>query len=101
MNAIRRFIQGARNLSPSCKESVQWQARATQGNLNMTERIGLKLHLFLCAWCRRYKVQMNFLRNALRKTPPPEPAPRVLPREARERIKQKLQCNHNHHENND
>lgn len=99
MNPFQIFIKGARNLSPSCKESVQWQARATLGTLSVTERVGLKIHLFLCAWCRRYKTQVNFLRNVLGKNPPPESMPRVLPREARERMKQKLQCNHDHENN--
>jgi hypothetical protein len=47
----------------------------------------------LCKWCRRYGIQIGFLRTAAREHGEEEHAlpPRTLSPEARERIKQRLQ----------
>jgi hypothetical protein len=61
--------------------------------LSLLERLGLRLHLLLCQWCRRYGAQLKFLRSAAHQCE--EHLERELPQrlspEARERIKQKLQ----------
>ena len=61
--------------------------------LSMAERLGLRLHLLLCQWCRRYGAQLKFLRSASHECEEhlePELAQGLSP-EARERIKQRLQ----------
>jgi hypothetical protein len=59
--------------------------------LSLFEKFGLRLHLFLCKWCRRYGNQLNFLRSAAHQSDEHEDlqSQRLSP-EARERIKQKL-----------
>ena len=63
------------------------------GTLSLFERIGLRLHLSLCKWCRRYGTHLKFLRSAAHQCEEHEnlqPTQR-LSSEARERIKQKLE----------
>jgi len=61
-------------------------------NLPLRRRFGLRFHLLLCKWCRRYGKQITFLRNAAHEHPDEmaEPVPQKLSDEARERIKQRL-----------
>lgn len=33
--------------------------------LSLTERIKLKLHFLVCAWCKRYQKQISLLRNVV------------------------------------
>jgi hypothetical protein len=37
--------------------------------LRLTERIKLKLHLLVCAWCVQYMLQIKLIRTALRLQP--------------------------------
>jgi hypothetical protein len=81
------------HLSASCKQAARLQSEALDRRLSLSERIGLRIHLFLCAWCRRYGQQIAFLR-AIGKTCAEEhdhlPTLQLSP-EARERIRQKLE----------
>jgi len=60
----------------------------------LRQRFGLRVHLLLCKWCRRYGKQITFLRNAAHEHPDEmaESVPQKLSTEARERIKQRLQA---------
>jgi hypothetical protein len=80
-------------LSPSCKEATRLQSAAMDRKLTPPERFGLRLHLLLCQWCRRYGAQLKFLRSAAHQCEEHTGAelPKSLSPEARERIKQKLQ----------
>lgn len=86
------FLNAIRALSPNCREAVRLQSDALDRPLPFFQRIGLRIHLWLCAWCRRYGKQIRFLRTAARqceeehgKTPNGG-----LPAEARERIKRAM-----------
>jgi hypothetical protein len=63
-------------------------------DLSVWEQMGLRIHLLLCKWCRRYRQQLGFLRSVAHQcdehqvTQPPE----GLSSEARERIKQKIKA---------
>jgi hypothetical protein len=80
-------------LSPSCKAASRLQSLAMDRNLSFFERLGLRIHLFLCGWCRRYGEQLKFLRATAHQCENHEhlESARGLSPEARERIKQKLQ----------
>ncbi len=80
-------------VSPSCKEAARLQSAALDRPLTLSERFGLRFHLFFCNWCRRYGKQIEFLRFAARQyEPDDQPAtPPALSSEARQRIKQRLQ----------
>ena len=87
------LAKGVALLSPSCKEAARLQSEAMDRRLSLQERLGLRLHLFICKWCRRYGSQLRFLRSAAHECEEhASPAlPQGLSPEARERIKQKLQ----------
>jgi hypothetical protein len=85
--------RGVTLISPSCKEATRLQSEAMARKLSLFERVGLRLHLLLCAWCRRYGSQLKFLRSTSQEWEQhegPAPSQRLSP-EASERIKQKLQ----------
>ena len=89
MNALARW---AAYLSPSCKEAARLQSIALDRKLPMRQRFGLRLHLLLCKWCRRYGKQITFLRNAAHEHADElaKPVAQMLQEEARERIKRRL-----------
>jgi len=91
----RGLAGGVTLLSPSCKEATRLQSEAMDRKLSLFERLGLRLHLCLCKWCRRYGAQLKFLRSAAHQCEEHASAevPQRLSPEARERIKQKLQVN--------
>ena len=77
-------------LSPSCKQASRLQSEGMDHPLTFLESFGLRIHIFLCKWCRRYGEQLKFLRSAAHQCENHQSAQKLSP-EARERIKQKLQ----------
>jgi predicted anti-sigma-YlaC factor YlaD len=59
----------------------------------LKQRIGLRIHLILCKWCRRYGRQIGFLRSAAKQQLDHEDClpEQSLRAEARERMKRALQ----------
>ena len=91
-NMARTLIGGLADLSPSCKAATRLQSEGLDRKLPLRQRFGLRFHLLLCKWCRRYGKQVSFLRHAAHEHPDEmtEPVPEKLSDEARERIRQKL-----------
>ncbi len=92
-NLMRTLSKGVNALSPSCKQATRLQSEAMDRQLPFLHRLGLRVHLLLCKWCRRYGKQLSFLRGAAQDcaehdlgTPPV-----TLSSEARERIKRALE----------
>jgi hypothetical protein len=83
---------GLRTLSPNCREASRLQSDALDQPLSLPKRFGLRVHLLLCKWCRRYGKQIRFLRRAVHEHPHEltDATPRSLSPEARERLKQSL-----------
>jgi len=77
-------------LSPSCRQASRLQSEGMDRPLTFLEGLGLRIHLLLCKWCRRYGKQLKFLSRAAHQCEDHQPAPKLSP-EARERIKQRLQ----------
>jgi hypothetical protein len=79
-------------LSPSCREATRLQSLGLDRSLTLRERLGLRIHLLLCKWCRRYGKQIRFLRDAAHNHPDEltGPAPQKLSDEARDRIRNSL-----------
>ena len=72
---------------------VPLMSESLERRLTIRERLGLRLHLLVCAWCRRYLEQIKFMRWMLRgqrSAITNELAP-ALAHEARERISRTLQ----------
>ena len=94
-NIVKTLVRGVADLSAGCKTASRLQSEALDHKLPFRQRFGLRVHLLLCKWCRRYGKQITFLRNAARQHPDEvaEPVPQKLSAEARERIKQRLHTN--------
>ena len=92
---INALARGAAELSPSCKAAARLQSEALDHQLPWRQRLGLRIHLCLCRWCRRYGQQLAFLRDAAHEHPDRVigSVPQKLSDEARERIRQKLRAN--------
>ena len=77
----------------TCKDASRLVSEGQERSLHLRERLGLRLHLWICVNCRRFERQIRLLRRALRKL-----ARRVetesqgldLSPEARERIRTAL-----------
>lgn len=92
MNMVQALFRKAGELSPDCREATRLQSQALDRPLGLGQRIGLRIHLVLCKWCRRYGKQIEFLRSAAHRHEEHEPPlpPQSLRAEARERIKRRL-----------
>jgi hypothetical protein len=79
----------------SCREAVRLISDGMDRRLPIWKRIGLRVHVLICTWCERYRRQLLFIRNAMRRHPDKlegqdQPAAPSLSPEARERLKQAL-----------
>src|SRR5438093_6468934 len=61
---VRSLVRGLADLSPGCITAPRLQSEALDRKLPLRQRFGLRVHLLLCKWCRRYGKQITFLRNA-------------------------------------
>lgn len=50
----------------TCKDASLLISESQERPLGLRERWGLKLHLMLCAYCRRFEQQVALVRKALR-----------------------------------
>jgi hypothetical protein len=48
----------------SCKQATELMSQEQDRSLGVAERIGLRLHLWICAGCANYRRQMGVLRAA-------------------------------------
>ena len=92
-NMIKTLVRWLGALSPGCKEATRLQSAALDRPLTPLEMFGLRLHLVLCKWCRRYGRQINSLCSVVREhSQDDQPSPPLaLSSEARERMKRMLQ----------
>jgi hypothetical protein len=96
-NLFRALANGILALSPSCKEASRLQSEALDHPLSLSKRLGLKFHLLLCKWCRRYGKQIEFLHTAAKQLPEQDSksqSPTLSP-EARDRIRRRIQSEKN------
>lgn len=96
MQLFNKFLSALKSgfsaLLPNCRAAARLQSEAIDTRLCLSKRVGLRLHLLICKWCRRYGKQVDFLHRAASEHPDSltEAIPRELSSEARERIKQRL-----------
>ena len=78
---------------PACQQTVATLSQSMERQLTLRERITVKLHLWICAWCQWYLEHLHLIRDTARakasesldlNTGP------GLSAEARERIKHNL-----------
>jgi hypothetical protein len=91
-NPIESLCQSVRDFSPNCEQAARLQSESLDLRLPWRQRTGLRIHLMLCQWCRRYAQHLEFLRHAAReyKSRVPEQTQVTLGVEARERIQRAL-----------
>lgn len=78
---------------PACQHTVEMLSQSLERPLTLRERINVKLHLWICAWCQWYIEQLHVIRDAARTKGAASPESSGGPNlsaEARERIKRKL-----------
>lgn len=92
---IRRFLRRRllRSLQP-CREMVPLMSESLERQLSVLERLKLKLHFIVCAWCVCYLKQITIIRATLRAQPQDSNLPTLSP-SARERLRHTLK-NTNH-----
>jgi len=94
---MKTLLQSVKQLSPNCREATALHSRSLDGPLPWINRLGLRIHLLLCKWCRRYSHQTLFLRSACRhiensrRTSPQFAMPEELRTSLRARLKQELE----------
>jgi hypothetical protein len=81
---------------PTCQATVEKISQSMERRLTLRERIELKLHLWICAWCQWYLEHLQLIRDTARAKGAESPdrdldsvSPK-LSNEARERIRRKL-----------
>jgi hypothetical protein len=52
---------------PSCKKVSELLSQAQDRRLTVGEKCGLYLHLALCEGCRRFRRQLEFIREAMKR----------------------------------
>ena len=103
-NRCTRALSRARaSLMPSCQEMSRRTSDALEREPGLFDRIGARIHLAICATCRRYRAQIHLLHRAARGWRPENGSAKRLSPEARERMKQTLKkqsdhgdCDHDH-----
>ena len=88
MSPFKSLRQKINDLSPDCRSATRLQSETLDHRLKFSQRLGLRIHLILCRWCRRYARQLGFLRKAAKHCNDPHSPAQPLRPEARERIKQ-------------
>ena len=77
----------------SCREASHLVSESQERSLERLERRNLGLHLWICSNCRRFRRQIEFLRQALRmlgqRLETGTPGPSLHP-DARDRIRRAL-----------
>lgn len=81
---------------PNCQQMVATISESMERPLTFTERVKMKLHLWICAWCQWYLEHLQLIRDAARakgeELPDLSSGP-GLSDEARERIRRRLTNN--------
>ncbi len=93
-NLFSALKSGFSALLPTCRDAGRLQSEAIDTKLCFSKRAGLRLHLLICKWCRRYGKQVDFLHQAASEHADhlTEAVPGQLSPEARERITRRLRA---------
>lgn len=51
----------------NCKQATELMSQEQDRPLTLSERIGLRLHVWICIGCANYRRQMHALRSACRR----------------------------------
>jgi hypothetical protein len=76
----------------TCREVSRLVSQSMDARLPLTQRLGMRIHLLYCVWCRRYAAQLQFLRKATRElgNVSDDPNSPKLSEEAKEQMRARL-----------
>jgi predicted anti-sigma-YlaC factor YlaD len=77
----------------TCKDASHLISQSQDRHLGFFERLGLRLHVWICINCRRFEHQIGLIRRALLQSEQPAesgPEDTRLAHDARERIRKSL-----------
>jgi len=76
----------------NCRQVTRLVSRSMDAQLPWHQRLGIRLHLMYCVWCRRYAAQLRFLRTAAKHSPAELEVvpPHALSSEAKDQIRVRL-----------
>ncbi len=88
----RSMMRLMARVMPSCKDITQLVSEAMDRRLPWRQRLAIRLHLRLCALCRRYARQLRLLHQGVHRYADPEKnvAEKSLSTAARDRLKHAL-----------
>ena len=78
---------------PTCQQTVETISQSMERTLTLSERIKLKLHLWICVWCQWYMEHLRIIRDTSRAQSVEVPdgmSGATLSNDARERIRRRL-----------
>ena len=89
-----KFVVWVWNHTPTCVEMSQLTSRALEQPLTFKMRMKMRLHFVICAWCRRYFEQINFLHGSTTQAGLNlgELPGHGMPAEMKQRIKQRVRA---------
>lgn len=77
----------------SCKHATELISKQMEERLSLREEVSLKIHLFVCEFCEKFRQQSEFIRKALsfkRKESEEEVSSISIPAKAKERLRERL-----------
>lgn len=74
----------------SCKKASILLSASMDRELTFIERLRLRMHLMVCKWCRRFRIQLVFLQSLGEEISKEDHDFASLPQEAKERIQSRL-----------
>ena len=89
-----KFVVWVWNHTPTCAEMSRLTSRALEQPLTIKTRMKMRLHFVICAWCRRYFEQINFLHHTAPRLELGELPGRGMSAEARQRILHRIKSGH-------
>lgn len=77
----------------NCRQVTRLVSQSMDTRLRWYQRLGMRVHLLYCVWCRRYASQIRFLHQACNQlgTEPEATPPHTLPAEAKQKMRARLQ----------
>ena len=77
----------------NCRQVTRLISQSFDAKLPWHRRLGMKVHLLYCVWCRRYATQLRFLRKAVKELPPEafDVPPSKLSNEEKKQLSARLQ----------
>jgi hypothetical protein len=78
---------------PTCKEVSHLTSQAMDETLPWSKRLGMRLHLMMCVWCRRNSEQLQLVRDLARKQSASQSEEAKLSSDARDRLSKLLEQN--------